>query len=335
MSQNATIRAAALTGFRALTRSYGLDAGAILRMTGLPVAVEDDPDRRIPVEAVNAAFELAAEMAGIEDFGLRLAGLRGFSNLGPVTVLARDEPDIRSALEIFMSYLPLHNEALDVALLIEGDVAILQCVIQAGGPAVQAMDVAVAMLHRILRQLLGSNWTPEMVSLERVAPVDARHFHHVFGRRVHFSQEFSGIVFDPADLARPNLLADSALRPYTEDMRRSLQGVKGQPLDARVRRILRTMLAHRHCTAVFVAGQLGLSRRSLDRQLAALDTSFHALLNEVRRDAAQGQIKGSARSMTEIAALLGFNSSAAFATWFRTEFDMPPSAFRREKVLSS
>lgn len=329
MSQNATVRAAALTGFRALTRSYGLDAGPILRGVGLPAALEDDPDRRVPTEAINAAFEHAAEAAGVEDFGLRLAELRGFSNLGPVTVLARDEPDIRSALDIFISYLPLHNEALDVALLIEDDVAILQCVIQSSSPSIQAMDVAVAMLHRILKQLLGSNWTPELVSLERVAPVDRRHFHHVFGRRVHFAQEFSGIVFDPADLARPNLLADSALRPYTEDLRRNLQGLKTQPLDARVRRILRTMLASRHCTAVFVAGQLGLSRRSLDRGLAALGTSFHAILNEVRRDAAQGQIKGSTRSMMEIAALLGFNSSAAFATWFKGQFGIAPSAFRR------
>lgn len=328
MSHRATVRAAALTGFRALCRSYGLDCGAILREVGLPVRVEDEPDRRIPAAAVNFVLERAAELSGAEDFGLRLAELRGFSNLGPVTVLARDEPDMRSALDIFIAYLPLHNEALDIALSLEGDVAILSCALTTPGPKPQSLDVAVAMLHRILRQLLGEVWAPQMVCLERSTPVRAAHFQRVFGRRVHFGQDFSGIVFDPADLARPNLLADTSLRHYSAGLRQNLKEQRGEPLAGSVRRLLRTMLSNRRCTAPFVAQQLGLSRRTLDRRLAGERTSFHALLDEVRRDIARGQIEGSRRSMAQIADLLGFSSAAAFSTWFVGGFGMTPGQWR-------
>lgn len=330
LSQHASVRAAALTGFRALCRSYGLDAAPILRAACLPGMAEDEPDRRLPAAAVNLALELAAQRSGAEDFGLRLAELRGFSNLGPVTVLARDEPDMRAALTVFISYLPLHNEALDVALVEEGDVAMLVCCILAPGPCVQATDVAVAMLHRILRQLLGAGWAPQMVALERLAPVRAGHFERVFGRRVSFGQDFSGIVLDPADLARPNLLADAGLRPYTAPLRQSLMGQSAEPLAVRVQRLQRAMLPGGRCTAPAVAARLGLSRRSLDRRLQQAGTSFLALLNEVRLEVARGQVEGSNRSLAEVADLLGFSSAAAFSAWFTARWGMSPGRWRRQ-----
>lgn len=329
MRQIPTIRAAALTGFSALARSYGLDPAGLLRAAGLPADAERDPDRRLPTGALNRMFERAAELAGAEDFGLRLAELRGFSNLGPVTLLARDEPDIRSALGIFTSYLPLHNEALTIDLTEAGGVAILACTVAGDGPRVQATDVAVAMLHRILRQLLGLGWHAQGIYLERPRPVRISQFERAYGTRVHFAQDFSGIVFDPADLDRPNLLAEAALRPYTAQLRAVLPGLADLPLAERIRRLLRAMLAGRRCTAPLVAERLGLSRRTMERRLAEEGTTYHALLDTVRSELARGQLTGTRRSNAEIAELLGFASSAAFTTWFAQRHGQPPRAWRR------
>ncbi|MCA3256319.1 MAG: AraC family transcriptional regulator [Alphaproteobacteria bacterium] len=325
-----TVRAAALTGFDALCRSHELDPAALLREAGLPPDPRLDPDRRLPVAAVNRVLERAADAAGVEDFGLRLAELRGFSNLGPVTLLARDEPDMRSALRVFMAYLPLHNEALDVSLAVEGDVAILRCRIMAAGPAVQATDLAVAMLHRILRQLIGGDWSPEAVLLERAAPARPAQFQRIFGRRVAFGQDISGIAFAPGELARPNLLADAGLRRYIAPLRDALGSGADEALAPRVRRLLHAMIAHRRATAPLVARQLGLSRRTLDRRLAEEGRSFQTLLDEVRGEIAQGQLAGSRRRAAEIAAMTGFGSSAAFSAWFSARFGMPPGRWRRQ-----
>ena len=119
-----TVRAAALTGMTALCRSYGVDAGAVLRQAGLPAMVEARPDQRIPVIAVNLAFELAAAACGRADFGLRLSELRGFSNLGPISLLARDEPTVGDAVRAIAKYLPLHNDALSVTFETYDDLVI-------------------------------------------------------------------------------------------------------------------------------------------------------------------------------------------------------------------
>ena len=288
----------------------------------------------MPTSALNRLFEHAAAEAGAEDFGLRLAELRGFSNLGPVTLLARDEPDIRSALGIFISYLPLHNEALSIDLTEEGGLAILACTVAGDGPRVQATDLAVAMLHRILRQLLGTQWYAQGIYLERPRPVTIGPFERAYGTRVHFAEDFSGIVFDPTDLDWSNLLAEAALRPYTAQLRAGLQGLADLPLAERISRLLRAMLAGRRCTAPLVAERLGLSRRTMERRLAAEGTSFHILLDKVRGEVARGQLTGSRRSSTEIAELLGFASAAAFTAWFTTQFGLPPQTWKRHAAIS-
>ena len=334
MRQKPTVRAAALTGFSALARSFGLEPSALMRTAGLPADAERDPDRRLPSAAINRLFEMVAEQAEIEDFGLRLAELRGFSNLGPVTLLARDEPDIRSALAIFMSYLPLHNEALIIDLSVHDELAILACYVASEGPKLQATDVAVAMLYRILRQLLGTDWRAEGIYLERQCPVRPDLFERAFSGRVHFAQDFSGITFSAADLDRSNLLADAGLRPYAAQLRSALPGLIDLPLAEQIRRLLRVMLAGRRCTAPLAAERLGLSRRTMERRLAAGDDTFHGLVDEVRSEVACGQLSGSSRSNAEIADLLGFSSSAAFTAWFTTRHGLPPQSWRTRSAIS-
>jgi hypothetical protein len=53
---------------------------------------------------------------------IRLAELRRFSNLGPLSLVVREEPDVRSALRILRRYEHLYNEALHIHLA-EADAA--------------------------------------------------------------------------------------------------------------------------------------------------------------------------------------------------------------------
>lgn len=328
MRHQPTARGAVLTGFGSLARSVGLLPTALLRSVGLPPDAELEPDRRLPVGAVNRLFELAAEQSGLDDFGLRLAELRGFSNLGPITLLARDEPDIRSALGVFTSYLPLHNEALSINLSEADGFALLSCVVAGEGRRIQATDVAVAMLYRILRQLLGSGWDALGVYLERPRPAKAARFDRLFSGQIHFAAGFSGIAFNAGDLDRPNVLAEAGLRPYTAQLRASLSAPAEVPLAEHIRRLLQAMMASRRCTAPLVAERIGMSRRTMERRLAVEGVSFHELLDEVRNDVACGQLSGSSRSNAEIAVLLGFASSAAFTAWFSKRHGLPPQAWR-------
>ena len=337
MSQNYrhTVRAAALTGLSSLCRSYGVDAGGVLRQAGLPTNAEALPDRRVPVTAVNLAFELAALATGCNDFGLRLTQLRGLANLGPIGLIARDEPTIGSALSAIAAYLPLHNDALHVSLERFGEIVVLRSLVQAPGPTTQVNDIALAMQVRILRQLAGPDWEAEEVHLTRSSPDDLTQFRKVLGQRLTFDAEFDGIVVRADLLDQPNLLAEPAYRPYAAQWLRMADPGMQKSMVERVRRVLGMLLSSGRCTAAYVAAGLGVSRRTLTRALAAEGTQFLTLLNEARGEVACRHLAGQSRALGGIADLLGFSNPASFSTWFRARFGVSPSEWRRAVQLRS
>src|SRR5262249_46044487 len=159
------IRAASLNGYPELARSLGLDSARLLRAVGLDAITVADPDSRYPVKALVQLMELSASTSNVEDFGLRLSEFREFTNLGPVSLVAREEPHVRGALGIFVGYLHLHNEALRIDLSEQDGLATLALDLDLGEPIVmrQAIELAMGVLHRILVQLLGSKWQAELV----------------------------------------------------------------------------------------------------------------------------------------------------------------------------
>ena len=331
MSQKSrlTVRAAALTGLTALCRSYEVSAPAILREAGLPATIETEPDRRVPVGTVNMVLELAALACGRQDFGLRLSELRGFSNLGPISLLARDEPTVGDALHAIANYLPLHNDALSVSRERHVDIVILRSTVFAPNPKVQATDIAVAMQHRIVARLAGANWTAEHVYLTRPRPDDITMFHKIFGRHIDFGAEFDGIVVKSDLLDKPNPMADTALRPYALESLRLYDPGSEASIADRAKRLIETLLSNRRCTAGYIALQLGMSRRTLTRALEAQGTTFLAVLNEARTEIARRHVEGGTRRLSDISDLLGFSSQSAFSSWFVRQFGTNPRHWRQ------
>lgn len=324
-----TVRAAALTGVTALCRSYGIEAAGVFRKAGLPVAIESQPDRRVPVTAVNLVFELAALACGRHDFGLRLSELRGFSNLGPISLLARDEPTVGDAMRAIAAYLPLHNDALSVSQDVYDDIVVLRSEILAPGPKMQATDIAVAMQYRILIHFLGPLCQIEQVYLSRPGPADISKYRQVFGQRVTFDAEFDGIVVKAELLDRPNRMADATLRPYASQFVRPSDPGRNAAMAERVTHLLETLLSNRRCTCGIIALQLGISRRTLTRALEAECTSFLAILDAVRMEIAQRHLGGGNRPLGEIGDLLGFSSQSAFSSWFARKFGMSARRWRQ------
>ena len=95
-------------------------------------------------------------------------------------------------------------------------------------------------------------------------------------------------------------------------------------------------LEHEGGTLVLeVAQHLGVDRRTLHRHLLSQGTSFSLLLKSIRAEFAKRQIRDSDRSLAELAELLGFSGSSAFAYWFRQQFGCTVSQWRARSATSS
>ena len=110
------LRSSCLTGYVEVARSLGLDPFSLVRAVGIDRSCLFDPDIKIPTDPVVRLLEMSASAARVEDFALRMAETRHFSNLGPLALAARDAATLREALEVAIRYLSLHNEALLLSL---------------------------------------------------------------------------------------------------------------------------------------------------------------------------------------------------------------------------
>ena len=112
----ALVRSATLNGYAGLARSLDLDAARLMRDVGL-----DPADLAVPGQVGLGGRGVPTprglrRRVGRADFAVRLAELRRLSTLGPLSVVLREEPDLRSALNLLLRHKHSYNEALRMRL---------------------------------------------------------------------------------------------------------------------------------------------------------------------------------------------------------------------------
>ncbi len=321
------VRSAALTHFADVAAQCGLDARALVVEAGLPPRCLEDPDLKIAAPAVGQLLELAARRARESAFGLRMAESRRLSNLGPLALLVRDEATLRSALEVLIGHIHLHNEALTVQVEQVGSLVVIRQALltDSGEPFRQAAELALGVTYRVLALFMGVHWRARLVCFSHRAPSSLAMHRRVFGPAVEFGHEFNGIVCNAADLDAPNPGADPVMARYTRQLLDPRRDAAGSVSD-RVCQLVVLLLPRGHCRVEVVAQHLGVDRRTVARRLAAEGTSFSALVDRLRGELLARYLDQRSRSLTEIAALLGFSAPSAFARWHRQQFGVAASS---------
>ncbi|MGY1809696.1 AraC family transcriptional regulator [Blastococcus sp. SYSU D00669] len=326
-------RSAVLHGYAQLATSTGLDVDALLARAGLEAADLASPDRWVNASAVARLLDASAVAAGREDFGLQLAQWRRLSTIGPLSIVLREEPDLRSALELLMRYEHTYSEAVRIRLSEADGVGTVQVWFELGEPVPvrQVLDLAVAALLDGLRWLRGEQWQPLAVCFVHPAPADPAEHRRLLGPALRFEQRFDGLVLHSADLDSPNALADPAdpgLRTYTRQFLLTLPPPAAHDPGDRVRELVTALLPLRRCSMSQVARGLGMSKRTLHRHLAAQGDSFAAIVDDVRAGLAERYLDDPRYAVADIADQLGFAAPSAFSRWCRRRFGVSPTAWR-------
>lgn len=328
------VRSASLAGYAELARYHGLNPDGLLRKAGLNPRSLLDPDTPVSTAAVRRVLQDSAQAAGVEDFGLQLAMNRRLSNMGPISVVMREAPNVRQALENLCRYMRLINATLLTSIEdYEDAVLIREKMLDTGRlPVRQSIELAVGVLYRTIEELLGPTWRPRSVCFEHRPPRNASCHKALFGVAVEFNASFNGIVCAARDLAVPISGNDYRMAPY---VRRFLDQALSDSVESAthtVRHVVVAMLPSGRCTSDQVAKHLGVDRRTLHRRLSAEGVSFFSLLQSIRAELASRQILDSDRSLAELADLLGFSSASAFAFWFRKHFGMTVSKWKQHAL---
>ena len=327
-------RYAAVGGYLELSQAVGIaEPARLMRSVGLDPAGLSVQDRWVPAAAIARLLERSAELSGHQDFGLLLAGRRRFSQLGPLSLVIREEPDVRSALGVLTRYQSVYNESLRMRLSEVNELATVRVGIELGEPIYprQSIELVVGVLHRLLVGFLNPVWRPVAVCFAHGAPTDRGPHRRFFGPAAQFEREFNGIVLYASDLDAPNKMADPLLRSYAQPLLDSLEIPDDAPILRRVRELIELLLPAGRCSIEQVARSLGVDRRTVHRRLAANGETFSSVLNSTRSELAERMVANRRYSLTEIAELLSFSSPGNFSRWFRDQFGCSPSQWRSQR----
>jgi AraC-like DNA-binding protein len=326
------VRAAALTNFLEVAESLGFNPTEALRHAGLNKNLLKDPEQRIATDAVVALLEEAAAGSGCITFGLRMAESRQLSNFGAVSLLITHQATLRDALVTTIDYRHLVNESLAMQLEDAGKMVILRQELVITRPSRQGAELALGVLYRMCSALMGPQWRPHSVNFVHSAPSDLRLHRRVFACRLDFDSEFNGFVFAASDLAAPNPHADPAMARYARQFIESLPQSHRHPIVLEVRRAIYLMLPMGRATSDSVAQGLGMSVRSMQRQLDEAGASFTSLLNAVRCELAPRYMENPKFSLARISEMLGYSTQGSFTRWFTAQFAQVPSAWREREA---
>jgi AraC-like DNA-binding protein len=323
-----SVRSASLTNYAEVARKAGLDPHRLLSEFGLPQGCLREPELKIPIDAVRRLLEASAERSGVEAFGLMMAETRRLSSLGPLGLLVREQPSLRLGAEALARYANRLNEALFLTIEDAGDVVVLreELIVGGAGPVRQSTELAIGVAFRVLQALLGPGWKPRRVCFAHDAPANRSVHKRVFGRIVEFGHNFNGIVCARKDLDVPNPNADPMMERYAQGL---VESHLAKPdMTAQVRMLVVTLLGTGQCTIDIAAQHLGVSRRTIHRQLSQEGRTFSDIVDSVRRELASRYVIDQHRSLTEVSSLLGFSAPSGFSRWYRRQFRTTPTQRR-------
>lgn len=310
----------------------GCDAEALFRAAGLDPAALDDPQGRYPLDRTARLWALAVQATGDPALGLtvaRRAAPTSFHALG-YAVLA--SPSVLDALQRCERYLAVVSDAARLQLRRESDQHLwLHIVAPDHGPApvAEAVDAIAAVMVQLVRSRLGRETHPLAVRLRRPAPADPAPWQRLFRAPLQFGAADDALCWPLAPLIQPLDSGNPALAEANEALaRQALAERGGSGLGERLRALLRERLPRGEPGEDALAEALHLSRRSLQRKLAAEGLSYAGLLREVREAEARRHLAGAEHSVSEIAYLLGFADASAFSRAFKRWTGQSPAQLR-------
>ncbi len=329
------MRAVSLTGYLEVANFVGLDGRRMLRQSGISGEMLEDPENRIPAAAVIQLLERSADESGCDSFGLLMAEARSFASLGPLSLLLERLPNVRQMIRAAMAFQRQLNDVVLISLEEHDDTCLLRLDLAPGYWGVQAYDHIVGMAYRVLTTASGNRWKPACVHLMRPAPEDMTVWRRFFSVGTEFDDAFNGLSSSTQALLVPNPLANEEMARHARRLLHLLPpDTEPGQLSDRVRRLITLLLPSGRATLEQAASQLGVSSRSLQRQLEYEGHRFADLLNAVRRELAAAYLAGTGRPITAVAAQLGYASPGSFTRWFASEFGVSPQAWRNERTAA-
>jgi AraC-like DNA-binding protein len=245
---------------------------------------------------------------------------------------------IRQALELVEHYTPVRTSLISISHTVRsGELRIVFAETRPLGDVQRLVLEAVTLsIKNILDSISMGVCQVRMIAFPFDAPDYAPLARDLFRCDVRYRHPWAGATLPSEVMDVPLKMADpEAFREAALICQRELDKLTAnESLAARVRRLL--LEKQNGFPSLQITARLfHMTPRTLHRRLVDEGTSFHELLEDVRRTLAVEHVKSGRFSFEEIAYMLGYSDLANFRRAFRRWESVPPSAYRAAQIAES
>lgn len=316
--------------WRLLLHDLKLDELAILRRAGLPSNTLDGEGTRITLDHYYALHDAVEAEAQDPRLPLEVGKIVSLELFDPALFAALCSPDMNTAATRLGQFKRMVGPfSLDVDIRARETRLRYRCKTRPDLPRARALSEAV-FLVALVRRATRHQVVPLRVSVQ-LLPEVLEPYAEYFGCEL---QRGSGcaVVFDARDASRPFLTHNARMWEVFEPALRRRMADAGRSRSTReqVEVALFELLPSGRTEIKDVAKQLGLSSRTLQRRLAAEDTSWLAVLGQTRERLARHYLSNTKMNLAEVSFLLGFEDPNSLFRAFQRWTGTTPEAWRAE-----
>ena len=308
---------------------------ALLQQAGIESSLLLQPENRIPFEQQAQLWHLVIEAVNDETFPLTFGRHSQPASFSMAGYIAINSQTIGEAMDAFQTYQIAAGQGGELSIERNGE-NIDACYhpVDPGYTSTAMRSCAMLAANLTLgRWLVGETYTPSYVGLTMSEPANIEAFNEFFQCPVNFAQ--------PRDLLRfPVAIADTPiphaslelLNLMIERAEKVIADSAGkETLAAQVARLLINSLMGQEPDKSFIAEQLGISQRTLQRRLAKENSSYQEVLDRTRHQLALDYLQQMQLTISDIAYLLGFTEPSAFYRAFKKWHGMTPGQYRENR----
>ena len=326
-----SVFAPATASFWRQIEDYGIDPEPLFRKHGVNVSTIRDPNARVSDLLIDRITDEVVQQTDDPFFGLKEEQYFLPAHIGPLGFAWLASTSLRSAMERLQRYVKVIHEKLVITIVEKGDRLVVSA--HSGSPyanPVYRVDAQIAILTRMCRFICGKEWNPVKVTFEHEPLADSSYYFQLFRCPVEFNAERNSIHID-RQKAEEQLTGSNKQLAQLNDhiVVRYLASRAKDDIVNRVKTAILENLGQGSVTEASIAEELHMSSRNLNRKLSAENTSFKALLLEIRTELANQYINDATLTLTEISFQLGFSEISSFSRAYKRWTGQSPSEARK------
>ncbi len=340
MSQPPTAYVTCFNAVLQAATALGANEKTLLGDVGLSADQLAEPTQRLPVSTFISLYKLAQDHTGNLDLGLNVGRIIYFSGLNLQLYMTTICRNLREYLNVIPSTIRLRGDLGRVIIRPDGDYIRLEW---------HPLDESTSKLRCLSDEMLSSAALIVGSICSRPVPVLRAEFSYpepkkldvlkeTFCPDLTFGKPHSCLYFSRECLHYSLVSLDYELGVEFKAGPRSLFSVGGtldreDPFLRDMKSAIRRALPTGALTIDSLSGDLGISRRTLQRRLTARDSSFKLLLQNMREEMSLRYLLDLRLGITEIAFLLGYSDQASFSNAFRGWRKCSPSEYRNQQHI--